>query len=76
MEPFQIDLREVAPTGFKNQSQDNKNRMMLAVLEQVINGVEQCRPGDRSELDRAYSIIRTEAEKNLGFFMLKAQVLP
>lgn len=44
---------------------------ILDLLQEVIELLEASKPGDRSELDRAYAIAKTDAEKLHAFWAVR-----
>lgn len=55
------------------KTQTDRNRQCLNMMDQAITIARHCRPGDRSELDRIYSIIITDLEKASAFFEVYAK---
>jgi hypothetical protein len=55
-------------TDVRKDEESHPDNEVATKLNELIDAIIQAKPGDRSELDRRYQILKIDTEKAQGFF--------
>lgn len=52
----------------ENDVKQHPDNIVSIRINELLDAISQAKPGDRTELDRRYQILKTDVEKLQGFF--------